>query len=278
MEVTTLRFLTVMNDEAINSKYQTEHGLSFWIEYKESTYLFDTGQSQSFYGNLKHQKLNLLDVDHIVLSHGHYDHTGGMNKIMDINPNCNLHVGEGFWHPKYSKNENDFFHRGNGFTRLQMDKTNMLMQEMKGSYKPIEDSVYLASNFNRNPYFERIDSKFFIKINDEFVSDLFNDEIVLCIEHPKGMVVFVGCGHPGIVNILESVKESFNKTIYAVVGGFHIKGEDPAYIDEVVDYLKQNVVIVGTGHCSGEVAVERLKSVFGEKYLDLSVGKEHIIE
>jgi len=273
-----LRFTTIMNDEAVDSKYQTEHGLSFWIEYKESIFLYDTGQSESFYENLMLQKLNLLDVDHIVLSHGHYDHTGGMIKIMQINPSCNLHVGEGFWYSKYSKNENDYLYRGNGFTRLQIQKTNMLIHEMKESHRLIDDCVHIASNFSRNPYFERIDPKFHIKINEDFVADKFDDEIVLCIEHTKGMIVFVGCGHPGIVNIIESVREFFNKPIYAVFGGFHIKGEDTAYIDEVVDYLHKNVEIVGTGHCSGEIAVERLKSVFGEKYLELSVGKEHVIE
>lgn len=273
-----LKFVTLMNDISENPEYRTEHGLSFWIEYNNSTYLFDTGQSELFYENLVYHKLNFEDVDHIVLSHAHYDHTGGMNKIMQINPISTIHLGSTFWDSKYSKDENDYMYRGNDFTRTQMEKTNMSIHQMSGSLKSIDDSVYLVSDFNRNPYFERIDPKFFVKRENQFIPDNFDDEVVLCIDHPKGIIVFVGCGHPGIVNIIETVKACFNKPIYAIIGGFHLNGQDTAYIQEVTDYLSKNVEFIGTGHCSGDIAVEFLKSTFDEKYMDLNVGKKHKIE
>ncbi len=101
-------------------------------------------------------------------------------------------------------------------------------------------------------------------MNDQYSKDEFKDEVALCFEHEKGLVVFVGCSHPGIVNMLETIKKKFGKSIYAVIGGFHLIKQESSYIYEVVDYLYKNIEIIGTGHCTGGVAEELLKKIIWE--------------
>lgn len=185
-----------------------EHGLSFWIEFDDEVYLFDTGQTGNIRYNIDLLKLDPQRINYTILSHSHYDHTGGLLNILDLDIKSKLYIGHGFWNEKYSFVDDIFTRKGNPFYLNDVSKTNMSVEEMDCGIKAISSGSMLVSNFDINAYFQRIDPKFHLHMNDQYSKDEFKDEVALCFEHEKGLVVFVGCSHPGIVNMLETIKRN----------------------------------------------------------------------
>lgn len=260
IKITTL----IENKEDNYNKLKNEHGLSLLIESYGEKILFDTGKSGDFLDNSKDLNIDLKNLDYVILSHGHYDHSGGFKRLVkSLNPKTNLLVSEEFFLKKYKRLDDGFKFNGNSFDRDFVFENNINIEFIKEDFKKISDKIYLFKNFKVFNDFEKIEDCFYLKKDNDFIKDDFKDEVALGIDTDKGIILVLGCAHIGITNIIESVKSITNKEIFAVFGGSHLVKASKIRILETIKYLKkQNIKVLRLSHCTGDKACSELKREF----------------
>jgi len=271
LKITTL----IENNSDENNILLSEHGLSLYIEIDEIKILFDTGQSGDFIRNAEKLKIDLNNLDYVILSHGHYDHSGGFRKLVENTENSfKLIVGNGFFNEKYKLLEtNKYKFNGNSFDEKFINMNNISTKYINQDSFNITKDVILFSNFERKTDFEILNEKFYIKQNKQYVLDDFCDEIVLAVKVEKGLVVILGCSHVGVVNILKTITKRTGMPIYCVVGGSHLIEADELRLNNTIKFLKENYIsILRLSHCTGENAIRELKYEFENKFVYNNTG------
>lgn len=274
MRLTTL----IDNNASKNSLLFNEHGLSFYIEMDGKKILFDTGQSSHAIENAEQLNIDLDHLDYVILSHNHYDHGGGMKKLMEeTSSSFNLIIGHSFFLKKYGQAEGKYKYLGNVFDEDDLHLKNISMKFLKEDMYSISEHVLLFSNFNNKVDFEDPSEKFYIQHNQRYEEDQFMDEIVMAIKLDQGLLVISGCAHTGIVNILETISKRTKMPVYGVVGGTHLISASEDRINKTIDYFKEkDVSLLGLSHCTGDRAMNMLKEAFKEKFVFNNTG--NIIE
>ena len=270
-KITTL----IEDNPSINLKLYNEHGLSIYIEIDEIKILFDTGKSGDFIKNAELLKVDLNKLDYVLLSHGHYDHSGGFRKLVDEAYNSyKLIVGKRFFNAKYKVLEGNIYkYIGNSFDKEYIKQNNIQIKYIEEDIFYINENIMIFSNFKRNNDFELINKKFQIKQDENYILDNFSDEIVLAIKFHKGLIVILGCSHVGIVNILETIIERTGMPIYGIIGGTHLIEADELRLNSTISFLKEkDIEILGMSHCTGQKAVEEIKRQFENRFLYNNTG------
>ena len=248
-----------------------EHGLSLLIEYDNKKILFDTGKTNSFLSNAKKLNIN-LDIDYLVLSHAHYDHTGGViDFIKENNYTKDIYVGKEFKANKYSLEDGNYIYKGTPFKIEDLSNIKYVDNGLT-----ITKNINLYNNFIVNNSFEKIGDKFYV-LDKEYKKDLFKDEVVLTIDTDKGLVLIVGCSHAGICNIIDEVIKRTNKKIRGVIGGFHLSKERDEHALKVINELKKyDLDFICPIHCSGHENLFRRE--FKNKCHILESGDIYLID
>lgn len=236
-----------------------EHGLSLHIDTGTHRILFDTGQSDALIHNARQLGISLADLDYVVISHGHYDHSGGFTALARAASGFKLVTGQGFFEKKFARAGHSREFLGNSFG------PDFLREKGIGHVTPDRDlmalcpGVYVLSGFPRKHGDETVNPRFKLLKNGAFRDDPFDDEIMLALNTPRGLVAVLGCSHPGMKNMLDAVRERLKKPIHAVMGGTHLVEADARSLERSVDYLeKHGVNIVGVSHCTGDAAMAAL--------------------
>lgn len=265
----SIKIATLMENNTSRSELYKEHGLSIYIQADDKCILFDTGQTDNYLKNAEKLNIDLSQLDYIVLSHSHYDHTGGLNALTEKGwiPD-KLLVGNGFFNEKYKSVDNkELKYIGYPFKKSLMDMQNISIEEVSSDMVNLSENIMLFSNFQRKSDYEHLNNKFYVKYNDTMHLDHFKDEVVLAAKMEKGLFVILGCSHVGVVNILETISQRTNMNIYGIVGGTHLVDADDTRIENTIVYLKEkNIQKIGVSHCTGEKAEKRLKEAFGDKF------------
>ncbi|MCD6486383.1 MAG: MBL fold metallo-hydrolase [Syntrophobacterales bacterium] len=236
-----------------------EHGLSFFIEKDDYRMLFDVGQSAAFLSNARQLNIDLGHLDCVVLSHGHYDHSGGFRSLTEETNHFTLFTGQGFFDEKYGVSNNTCEFLGNNFDEAFLSSKGIDHQFVHERLKEIFPGVYILSGFPRIHDDETINTRFKIFKDGAFQQDLFEDEVAIAVDTPRGLVVLLGCSHPGMKNMLDAAVELLKKPLYAVLGGTHLMEAQGNSIDLSMDYLKkESIKIIGASHCTGKEALDRL--------------------
>ena len=248
-----------------------EHGLSLLIELDNLKILFDSGKTNSFLTNAKKLNIN-LDIDYLVLSHAHYDHTGGViDFIKEYNYSKSIFVGTNFKANKYSLEDGNYTYKG---TPFKIEELKNIKQVDNGL--TITKNIALYNNFKCNNSFEKIGDKFYI-LDNTYKKDLFLDEVVLTIDTAKGLILIVGCSHAGICNIVSEVISRTNKKIRGIIGGFHLSKESDEYALKIINELKKyDLEFICPIHCSGHEKLFR--QVFKNKCKILESGDAFSID
>ncbi len=257
VRITTL----IENSPGEHHGLSTEHGISFCIEKDGRKIIFDTGQSGAFLGNSAKLAIDLSDAEHVVLSHGHYDHSGGFRSLLPILKDFTLWTGEGFFTPKYGfrKGACDFL--GNDFDEAFLKQEGIRHKTASSPLEEISPGVYILADFPRIHSDEIINPRFVLEKNGSFEPDPFDDEILLAVETKAGLAVLMGCSHPGMRNMLDAVKERLKSPIAAVLGGTHLVEARGGVLEKSLDYLKNaGIPFTGMSHCTGKEAMERLEA------------------
>jgi 7,8-dihydropterin-6-yl-methyl-4-(beta-D-ribofuranosyl)aminobenzene 5'-phosphate synthase len=253
--ITTL----IENSPGEHLALSSEHGLSFCVETGGHKVLFDTGQSGNFIRNAAQLRIDLKDLDYVVLSHGHYDHSGGLRALLDTSDRFELVLGKGFFVDKYADYNGRHEFLGNDFTEAFLKERKVRYSEMSGPMRELTPGVYVLTDFPRKHPDELIKDRFKLLEGDRFIPDHFDDEVMLVIDTPKGLVAMLGCSHPGMRNMLDTAKSRLGKPIYAVLGGTHLVEASHDSMGVSLEYLHTTgIEVIGVSHCTGPGAMKTL--------------------
>ena len=252
-----------------------EWGLSFLVESDEAKILFDTGQSVSTVHNAEQMGVDLTKVDKIVLSHGHFDHTGGLLLVLGkMGKEVEIIAHPDIWQAKYAVSESgESRYIGIPFSRPELEN---LGARFKLTAEPvtISDSITTSGEVPRVTDYEDIESFLVVKNNENFEPDIFRDDQALFIKTPAGLVVVLGCAHRGIINtIYHAQKLSGVKQIDTVVGGCHLLNASEERIWQTIAAIKElGVKRLGVCHCTGLAASAIMAQEFGEGFFFNNAG------
>ncbi len=244
-----------------------EHGLSLWIEHNNYKILFDTGQTGKVVENAIRLGINLKEADAIVLSHGHYDHTGGLKAVLEfIGKPIDIYAHPGIFDIHCVSSPVDRY-IGIPFRKEELEG---LGGVFKWITKPTEvfPGIWLSGEVPRKTPFEKIDERMYLKTKEGKLPDPIIDDTSLFIKTEKGLVVILGCAHSGVVNILEHAKEvNGEEKVYAVIGGTHLEPASGKQLEETLIYLaKLELGLIATNHCTGLKVAGRFKEIFGSRF------------
>lgn len=265
----------VENTLGDNQLLKSEHGLSLYLETDGLRILFDTGQSDKFIKNAEQLNCNLNEVDYVIISHGHYDHSGGFVKLVEyMNPTFNLMLGNTFFRRKYKKLANgEYKFIGNTFDEAFLEENNILVRYISADVVYLTENVLIFSNFKSDNNIEKLNADLVIRENNDYMIDDFSDEIVLGIKTDKGLIIILGCSHVGVINILESIVEKTKMNIYGVIGGTHLVNADESRINKTIKFFKEmNIQWLGVSHCTGKNAEELMIKEFKEEFFYNNTG------
>lgn len=252
-----------------------EHGLSFYIETKKHKLLVDSGATDLFLHNADLLGVDLTQVDTCILSHGHYDHAGGLMAFAKINTDAKIYlkdsVGADYYHLLPDRA------RYIGIDKKIMD----LPQIIKVTENvQIDDELFLFSNFDGKRYPVWSNQELKQKVGNTYIQDDFAHEQCLVISQGEQHVLLSGCAHNGILSILDNYLELFGAYPDTVISGFHmIKKND--YTEEEADYIRQTACELMrtkarfyTGHCTGRKAFAMMKELMGDQLQAFHSGFE----
>ncbi|BDC35429.1 MAG: MBL fold metallo-hydrolase [Candidatus Methanoliparum thermophilum] len=254
-----------------------EWGLSILIEADDHKILFDTGASISTVHNADLIGIDLSKIDNIVLSHGHYDHAGGLRDVLKrMRKNVEIIAHPDVWASKYSMvPKKDPIYIGIPFQRDELES-------LGASFNLTREPVWITENIvtsgeipMANEY-EKIDQTLYIKDKEknEYHPDSLWDDQAIFIKDKRGLIIILGCAHRGIINTVDYAKKLTGiEKIYAIVGGTHLMASSDDRLNFTIDNLKASgIEKLGVSHCTGMKTAVKLAQAFGDKFFFNNVG------
>lgn len=254
-----MKIVTLVENCVYGRKLQAEHGLSLYIETPEAKILFDTGQSDLFIRNARFLHVDLKEVDMLVLSHGHSDHSGGLHAFLEYNQKAVVYCKREALDRKFKgERENGMEHP----EKLDLSRFRFLTEQTE-----VSPNVFVLPKLEivnpEDTHFECFD----VLRNGVLQPDRFEDEQALVIREGDKLVVLSACSHRGITNIIEQVKHNFpGEPVAMVIGGYHIHKAAPGKCSIIADYFKTMPdTRVGVCHCTGVDKFAVLAGQLGER-------------
>lgn len=261
-------FENTLSNKTNTPKLKNGHGLSLYIETKEHKILFDMGQNDDFAYNAESLGIDLSLVDIAILSHGHYDHGGGIEKFLNINNKANIYINKNSFGNFYSGYEKYI-----GLDRKLINNPRFVMTE---DLYNIDKDLYLTTIGKETLTYPMQNQNMLIKSEHSYLPDLFNHEQYLIITENGKKTVISGCSHKGILNIISPIDP------HTVIGGFHISKiptdiNGTAILEKMAHELLKNTTVFYTCHCTGIQQYDTMKRIMKNKLFYISTGDIFII-
>lgn len=258
----TVRITVLAENTACEGGLTAEHGLSMYIQTEKHGILFDMGQTDAFAKNAQALGISLEKVDVAVLSHGHYDHGGGLEAFLNINGKASVYVSEKAFGDYYNGTEK---YIGLNKDLMLSDRIVKTGKECRiGFGLQIFPAESLDMTYGENAY------GLTVKTDDGFRADPFLHEQYLMISENGKRYLISGCSHRGILNIVSTFKPD------VLIGGFHFMKLDPTEnekeLSEFASILSSFETKYYTMHCTGTEQFAFLKKKMGDRLEYLSTG------
>lgn len=256
-----------------------EHGFSALIEKNDEKILMDTGQGMTLKTNAEALSINLPDIRKIVLSHGHYDHTSGLEYLMPQTDPVDIYAHPDIFAAKYSRKKTGDQTKerfiGVPFSREHLETKMKARFHFKTQFSQISDGIFFSGVIPRQTDFEQPDKQLLVKKGDTFIQDPLEDDASLLIETDSGPVILTGCAHSGIVNIMNYFsKKTGHKSFHAVIGGTHLGFlNSDVQLEKTMDAFEQyNLDLIAVSHCTGNEAAAACYNRFKDKFAFANAG------
>lgn len=263
-----MRITVLLENTAASPLVTAEHGLSLFLETEDRKILFDMGQTGAFADNASHLGVDLSSADFAVLSHGHYDHGGGLSEFLRLNPDAPVYLSSHAFEPHFSTKYIGLDPALEGHLNLRVIRETT---EICPGFTlfPSVPCPYPVNPFGLTA-----------EIDGQRRHDDFRHEQYLMVEENGHRILFSGCSHRGILNIADYFGREYG--VDTIVGGFHFSKLDPdgggkPALEEAADILLRTGMTFYTCHCTGEAQTGFLKSRMGEKLRAIRCGDTFVI-
>ena len=267
--------ITILCDNSVGPLSGTlgEHGFAALVETSSGSLLFDTGQGETLIPNARRMNRHLHEVGTVALSHGHYDHTGGLWPLLRTCGGKKIHAHPELFRTRYRLNDTG------GRLSIGMPYQREFLEGLGARFvfdrgwREILPNIFLTGEVPRSSGFETGDRGLF---SDTFCNhvDTHPDDQSLVIRSGKGLVLLLGCCHAGIINTLEHAREQSGvEEVYAIIGGMHLGFCGEEQLEATVKALRRfGVRKLAGSHCTGFSASVRLAREFPDAFQPGSVG------
>ena len=256
-----------------------EHGFSALIQRDDLRLLFDTGAGHVLLHNAARLRQDLGHLDGIALSHGHYDHTGGLFDVLALQPgHVPVYAHPGLLAPKYSVHKTKEGTEERHYVGMPWPQEALEVAGAQFSWgeapRQITDGVWLSGEIARRTPFESVPGSLQVRQDGRWVQDELRDEQSLFLRGGQGLIVLLGCAHPGMINIIEqAIRVTGIAEVQAVIGGTHLVTQNDQGIAASIAALKGfRPQLVGTAHCTGIKANARIALEFGDAFRECRAG------
>lgn len=270
--------ITILSENLVGKLVGSgEHGFSAFIETDRGNYLFDTGSGYSIVSNSLILNKDLRSIQKIFLSHGHFDHTGGLPEVLKIKGKVDVRAHPNVFSDRIAVHKEDG-RETKRFVGIPYKKSYLESLGanfvLNTAFTEIEKGMFLTGEVPRKTGFEKPDPRLFTEIQGETVQDTFPDDQSLILDSGKGLILILGCAHSGMVNIIHHVMDQTGKeTFFAILGGTHLDFLPPEQLEESITFLKKmKIEKIGVSHCTGMRAACRLHQEFGDRFSYGCVG------
>lgn len=278
MSAQNIRIITLSENTAGQMEVLGEHGLSFLIEVDGEALLFDTGQTGVFLDNAKALDVDLSSVRTVVLSHGHQDHSGGLERLLRDTGEMDILAHPDALLPKYAVPKE----KGERTREIGLPWSEAEIERIGGRFRLsaaprwIAEDVLLTGQVPRRTDFECVSDRFRTKRNGDLVQDELLDDQTLVVRTRDGLVVICGCAHSGVINTLQyAVERTGEERIVMLLGGIHLVGAKPERIERTVqEFERFDIGKIAVSHCTGWKACCRMYRAFGDRFVPNNVGGE----
>jgi 7,8-dihydropterin-6-yl-methyl-4-(beta-D-ribofuranosyl)aminobenzene 5'-phosphate synthase len=267
--------ITVLVENSVHTRgLKAEHGLAWHIELGSHQVLFDAGQTDLLVENAVKLGVSLDHLDAVVLSHGHYDHCGGLATVLEHSPRARLFLHPAALHSKFSL-QPDGSSRAVGMqdaSRAALARNQARVVETRTCTEVVR-GLFLTGEISRSTDYEDVGGRFFLDEGGAQPDPLTDDQ-ALFFDTAEGLVVLLGCGHAGVVNTVRHVQQlTGNRPVHTVLGGFHLLNADAHRLERTIVALRDlGIRRLGPAHCTGMAATARFWTDFAGQCVSVAVG------